>query len=564
SFAMSNQVVVRYDPLEGYSHEFLSDGTNEIIMPTTGTSTQEACLFLYVDKADWTTYQSDFRVDQLDQSDAQISSTSLATVALYNMVRGRAYRICFLSNTVVSDLAEEEKWEMYKDDPVRKFETEEEISTYFAGLTTGKLEEDLDFNDILLSNEVITLSANFTRGVNLSKSFDGNYHTIKNIHVKNGLFNSIPSGCTVQNLKLENVRVFADENSTHAGILAPISQGTISNVRIVGANMIGTNGSGYVGGLVGMNKGNISNVMISGVLTIDSYNDISNAGSLFCIGGLVGANGDAKSGNYSITNCTVDAGALIKVAGEIPDTEAYIGGLVGYNAIAKTVSGSSTSVSIDAIDLHSKNCYVGGFVGYNRGIVRLGNATGNITGGSVSSSLSGSGLLSATGGFVGYATSGTETASANFAVMNGCSASGIVRESDNGILPSYTGGLAGFAEIDILNGSSTGTLEIASGVNPEKRMGALIGILAAASTIHNSYSMSIRSDGITMLITGAVSCQTDNCHYLGKMLRADNGCEHDTPIPARAITLNNGRKTGYWEWVESSAIHGGAPYLVKQ
>jgi hypothetical protein len=156
-------------------------------------------------------------------------------------------------------------------------------------------------------------------------SFDGNGHTISNLHIQGGgylgLVGQLRDGATISNLGLEGMDV---------------------------------NGTGYyVGGLVGYNSGNVINNYSIGTVSVDYTEDRD-------IGGLVGYN----DGN--ITNC-YSAGMI---------REGYLfdntGGLVGTNE--GSILGSFSTVMVDS------GSNVGGLVGTNEGSITNCYCNGTVTG----------------------------------------------------------------------------------------------------------------------------------------------------------------------------------------
>jgi len=560
-YPLNNRIVFTYDATNGYQHEIKvadDDGglTMKILQANPNDKDATSTLF-FVDMNDatkWKDNLANFKLDQRDKDNKLVIDppTSLSEGSMYNMQRGRAYTIYFYSGSDNAAFEENESWYTEKEKHPA-FKIEEDIKNYFATLTSEGLQEDLDFNNILLT-EGFDLFQPTTRGITLKSSFNGNNHTIRNINVANGLFNSIPSGYTIQDLRLENVTITADATEC-AGALAPINKGKIENVRIEGKNFISSINVPYVGGLVGRNEGTISNVVLSGAFTMDCY-----AGSIterFCVGGIVGANGNANAGSYSITSTEITAAMLINAAGALNEVDACIGGFAGYNAAAKSIASSSAHVIVNAKDMKAVNCHTGGFIGLNHGKLSSCNASGDVTGGSVN----GNGeIRSTTGGFVGFTTSIDIVNSALFASINGCSASGDVFESESN-KESLIGGFGGFSEIELLNCSSVGKVTIQSTTNTNRKVGAFIGIISADKTISNSFSMSEPDSG-ELTFNGNGECITNNCHYLSiKLVKGKPG---ETPETATANNMNIAGISGYWEWTSSTATYNGAPYLVKK
>ena len=544
NYPITNRVVVSYNDNDGYTHEFVNKDVSQISL-TKGTGATEVVFFLNVTD-DWN--GKTFNLVQTDAGNIDLVNTSFTNQDLHTMKRGRAYYISFYSGSKNLALEEAEKW--FTEPAPRVFDTEQDIVDYFGAIGPGGLTEDLDLNNILLTDGMAVFSRS-TRGVTLTNDFNGNYYTIRNVYVMNGLFDNIPSGMTVKNLRLENVKVQA-EGGEAAGMLAPVNNGTIDNVRIGGNCNIGTDGVWYVGGLVGKNMGTISNVSISGTLTMDCYLSSNETNRFFSVGGMAGTNGVDKAGSYSIKNSEIVAGTLITAAGQVAGTDGCIGGFVGYNAISKTVDNCMAHVHVDASQLSSLNSYAGGFCGTNRGALTKNDASGDVTGGHFTERAS-------TGGFVGYTTSLTEKTLV--ATVNGCAATGAVTETDGTGNELYTGGFAGFSTIDLYNTSSTGKITKLSSFGGVWKVGALTGLISADKTIYNSFSISTLLNGSDLPFNGEETSKTENSHYKGKML---NGEGEVTATVAHAELLNNAvGGNNYWEWSSSTSVYGGVAYLIK-
>jgi len=561
-YPLNDRIVFTYDATNGYRHEIMEANDDKgLTMNISATATSTLFFVDMNNSTEWEYNLSNFKLEQRNiANELVIDPTSLSESTIYNMQRGRAYTIYFYSGSDNAAFKENENW--YTDKTAHTpFEREEDIVTYFADLTPEGLLEDLDFNNIPLSEGLILFQST-TRGITLSSSFNGNNHTIRNINVANGLFNSIPAGCTVEKLRLENVTITADadDGTECAGALAPVNMGTIKNVRIEGKNFISSFNVPYVGGLVGRNEGTITGVVLSGAFTMDCYAD-ELTDKPFCVGGIAGANGTTDTGSYEITNTEITAAMIINASGTLNTVDAYIGGFAGYNAAAKSTKSSSAHVIVNAKDMKAVNCHTGGFIGLNHGKLSSCNASGDVIGGS---GVPGSGeetQRSTTGGFVGYTTSTDIINSALFATMNGCSASGDVFESNNNGKDSFIGGFCGFSEIELMNSSSVGKITTHSTANSKRKAGAFVGIISADKAISNSFSMSL-SDSEVLTFNGNGKCLTNNCHY--ESFKLEEGIFGDPAEKVTANYLNNAGISEYWEWTSSATTYKGAPYLIKK
>ncbi|MDL2212507.1 hypothetical protein LJC72_07155 [Bacteroides sp. OttesenSCG-928-D19] len=554
--ALNTGIEVSYSADKGYTHEFITDGTNEYsvvkaVGTDDGTGAYTRSVFFIDVTSEWkdATFMLYQYTNAGDTEPIKTTPLTEKNINLYTMQKGRAYYISFYGEPNNDLVAEEDKW--YNKGAPKVFETTDQIKAYFAGEGKNGLTQDLDFNNLLLDDGVINFPA--TRGINFTGDiFNGNNFAIRNVYVKNGLFNNIPAGATVTNLRLENVKVIGEDGDA-AGLLAPSNSGTIDNVRISGNNNLGTKNVQYVGALVGENEGTIRKVQVSGALTVEAYMYNTTAFKVFAVGGLVGYN------NGGISDSEINAGGLLKVGGEYTMGDIAIGGMIGYHVQAKTVTGCSTYVRVDATQLTARNSYVGGFCGVNRGKMEKSEAAGEVKGALFT-------MRSATGGFLGYTTSLTEKT--NVATVNGCGATGNVYESGGAkaTYPDpdvYTGGFCGFSEIDLKNVYAVGNITSAGNIGTEQKIGALVGIISAEKTIFNSFSMT-REGATDLTFSGDGECKIQNAHYRKKMLTEQG--EVDNSINATVTRLNNAVSSanGYWEWNSSSTIYEGAPYLVKQ
>ncbi len=138
-------------------------------------------------------------------------------------------------------------------------------------------------------------------------TFDGNGHTIKNIHIVDRTYNPTPAG---------DYRSSAD-----VGLFARLdSGGTVKNLKVTGSVSGGERGVN-VGGIVGANNG--------GIVTNCTFSGSVSGGSAMNVGGIVGQN------SSSVTDCTFfgDISGKGNVGGVVGDNSgsSYVGGAVGEN-----------------------------------------------------------------------------------------------------------------------------------------------------------------------------------------------------------------------------------------
>ena len=177
----------------------------------------------------------------------------------------------------------------------------------------------------------------FTGALN-GDGFAVNNLTINSSAAYVGLFGTIGSGGSVQNLGIGNISLTATGwngsggDYAHVGALAALNQGTISNSYATG-NITSLSPDGTApdtGGLVGTNAGSI-NRSYAGVNIIEN-----SQGSDLYLGGLVGWNqiGGSITQSYATGSVT---NAL--------DSTAAVGGLIGLNSGTVTQSYSMGAVS---------------------------------------------------------------------------------------------------------------------------------------------------------------------------------------------------------------------------
>ena len=193
-------------------------------------------------------------------------------------------------------------------------------------------------------------------------TFDGNGHTIKNIHIVDrtynptpagdyrssadvGLFARLDSGGTVKNLKVTGNVSSGRKADNMGGIVGANNGGTVTNCTFVSGGVSGGIAIN-VGGIVGLNSGSVTDCTFSG--GISGSDDV---------GGVVGDN------SGSVTNCTNTSGFIISGSGN------NFGGVVGNNS--GTVENCSNSGSFSVSELLSVSSVsgdnLGGVVGQNSG-----------------------------------------------------------------------------------------------------------------------------------------------------------------------------------------------------
>ena len=223
-------------------------------------------------------------------------------------------------------------------------------------------------------------------------TFDGDNKKITGLFINrteqlSGLFGYL-SGCTVQNLGLEEVSI---TGGTHVGGIAGFVFNSVSSgSSVTNCHVTGTiSGTDMVGGMVGYADGSVTNCYTTSTVTGTGNN----------VGGVVGwANG-------SVTNCYA--------TGTVTGTGNNVGGVAGYaysitNCYATgAVSGSDSVGGLTGSACNVKYCY----------------ATGTVTG-----------TGREVGGVTGYAYSITNCAALNLSVSGGSEVGRVAGYSSGGTL----------------------------------------------------------------------------------------------------------------------------------
>ena len=246
--------------------------------------------------------------------------------------------------------------------------------------------------------EVEEGGSNWTTISSFDGTFDGQGHTITGLTVAGGLFGTIGSEGTVQNLKLADVKIAP---TRPAGAIARnnLSNGTIADCAVEGS----VNGyTSHLGGIVGENFGTITGCSMEGTVTNEaSYT-----------GGIVGLNqGD-------VINC--HSSATI-------DGYRYVGGIAGRSNDGGVIIACCSTGEISAIN------YVGGVVGYGNG-------------GSIICSYATSKITADGGGGVVYENRSSEVIACYYAgsgISGGTSIGGVIGNNDGKVTACYWSGYDG-------------------------------------------------------------------------------------------------------------------------
>jgi hypothetical protein len=205
-----------------------------------------------------------------------------------------------------------------------------------------------------------------------------------------GLFTTIGTSGSVQNLRLAHVHFVVQHGLAYGGGIAGANEGLLFGDHVSGE--LGDNECCVWGGLVAGNGGTI----------VQSSADVQIVGE--GVGGLAEANGGTIS--LSQSSGTIEG----------PISSHEIGGLVGYNEAY--IEQSFSSVAVTGVN----NSYVGGLVGDEEGVTSNSYATGAVTGGASAD----------VGGLEGVAI-GSEKISSSYAT-------GAVSAGQGGVVGGFLGG----------------------------------------------------------------------------------------------------------------------------
>jgi hypothetical protein len=331
--------------------------------------------------------------------------------------------------------------------------------------------------------------------------FDGQNHTIKNLHINNedyagvGIFRNLVNA-TVKNLKIDNANIIGYYNvGILSGFIAEGTTVTISNVEITNAHL---EGYSSVGGLT-------SEVQSEALLNIDNYTFSGSGFTNESLGAVAGLVDSLAAVDISNSNVSVDfqgdgddsygfggyvgysygtSDIFNATASGTISADAGIGGFVGY----MDDGNSGIAVATSAVDLTGYG-EIGGFVGYNKDQVDIeyANSTGNIVAEEYRA-----------GGLIGYSYS---------ANINHCSNSGSVEGKYR------IGGLVGSGEgLSIIGSNNSGDIRaVYSGSDTffdQKGVGGLIGI-AWNVDIFDSYNTGVVSGTGTLYVGGLIGASSD-------------------------------------------------------
>lgn len=200
---------------------------------------------------------------------------------------------------------------------------------------------------------------------------NGNTITMKGDR-KQGLFNEIGMGGTVENVHLQIDGTIRDDSGTVGGIAGTLRKGTVTGCSVTGGSISSISDYGEIGGVVGVNSG-------GRVTACYSTSDVNGVGNT---GGVVGFNYNGGTVSDCYSTGTVSCGTL----------GGRTGGVVGKNSLSSSVIGCYHVVG------EVSGVFAGGVVGFNSG----GSVTACYSTNPVTGSSNGR-----TGGVVGWNDQGT-------------------------------------------------------------------------------------------------------------------------------------------------------------
>jgi hypothetical protein len=397
--------------------------------------------------------------------------------------------------------------------------------------------------------------------------FAGNYHSISNLYIDRtnadaetagndiGLFGYVGDGFTrtdFTNLELSGNATLISGGKDVAALVGYGSSVFFDNITVA-ATVTGTGTN--VGGLVGhLQQGRITNInndsAISGnvaggvagkITSGDSFFNISNCNSAGTVtgggtaGGLIGSYSDISTFASNNTVTIKDNFVTTAVSGT-----SYLGGLIGaVRGDAELNLGLQIDSNSSGGSVTGTGNYIGGMIGEasTNIIIRDSVANGSVAGGSFAGGLVGQAIGDVTivnsrgngnvsganrvGGLIGYADSG-----ANFILVNNSNAIGDVTSTAG----QGTGGLIGWAEVDVRVWSSRATGDVTS---TGDYIGGLIGLARRGPfQILDSYS--------TGTVSGAnyVGGLIGSLNFISSTISA-NGGTVETSFSTSAVTGQN-------------------------
>ena len=224
-------------------------------------------------------------------------------------------------------------------------------------------------NVYTLLNDIDLTEKNYTWEIldTFSGKFNGNYHTIKGLTIKEsvesvGMVGELSSGGEIKNLYLDDVVISNETSSsktTYTGAIAGKNNGIIQNVHVIDGSVGGHSGSNdtrYVGGIVGYNNSNGEIRACSNGASISKGN---------YIGGISGYNNGTIGG--SSDNKSFACFNYGQISSVFTNNVSYSGGITGYST--KSISLCYNSGQILNNDYMARNTYAGGIVGYTTGAI---------------------------------------------------------------------------------------------------------------------------------------------------------------------------------------------------
>ena len=201
-----------------------------------------------------------------------------------------------------------------------------QASSTYSGETV-KLACDIDLN-----GETVSFAGEF------KGTFDGQGHSISNFKTGKGLFQTIGSGATVQNLHLSKVSF---DGTSSTGVVTADNFGTISYVTVTGT-LTATTGMSHSAGIAAKNESGatISNCVFAGTLKAQGVTETSRLQ-----GGIVAENKGTISDCYAYGTMVADIAACSGIAAEN-------GSIINHCANYMSISGCYNAAGIVA-----KNSY---------------------------------------------------------------------------------------------------------------------------------------------------------------------------------------------------------------
>lgn len=201
---------------------------------------------------------------------------------------------------------------------------------------TVSLDADLDMDDH------IWVPIGYSSSKPFAGTFNGNYHTIKGIHIEDAT-------------EIGYVETATGDDMLYTGLFGYTNGATIKNTFVLSGQLANNRASGYLGGLVGY----ANNSAIEMCETADTLKALAN---LAAVGGMIGGAADGTTakgvmvmGNIDLGTEVANAGAVIGV-GAAPETF-FTNHTITGDATTKNVAGTNGYIRVSNANFDATAAY---------------------------------------------------------------------------------------------------------------------------------------------------------------------------------------------------------------